>query len=207
MLNTTTSSILAEPTPAPDPAPTPKAKTGVFDYLSVIVCLFVYFSIFPGSKRKVDDTPVAPPAKKVAEASESGGDSEKDESKFSRSGQAIKPKKFGDNAENSPASLGSPKPEPVAVDEETPRRGAKPAKGAKKENAPEPVVREEPKQETPTEPRKMWVKVKNTDDLIEINVDKDRPASFESEESRLEWKMASARKVGVFLLELLLYLF
>ena len=91
-------------------------------YLFVIVCLFVYFSNFPGSKRKAEDAPVAPPAKKVAEASESGGDSENRLSrlsKFSRSGRAIKPKKFRDNAENSPA-------------EETPRRGSKPAKGLKK---------------------------------------------------------------------------
>ena len=40
--------------------------------------------------------------------------------------------------------------------------------------------------------------MKNTDDLIEINLDKDRPESFESEEARLEWEMASARKALKF---------
>jgi len=40
--------------------------------------------------------------------------------------------------------------------------------------------------------------VKNTDDLIEINLDKDRPESFESNEAKLEWEMASARKALKF---------
>merc|ERR1711874_667383 len=57
---------------------------------------------------------------------------------------------------------------------------------------------EEVKPEQPAEPRKMWVKVKNTDDLIEINLDKDRPESFESNEAKLEWEMASARKALKF---------
>ena len=42
------------------------------------------------------------------------------------------------------------------------------------------------------------LKVKNTDDLIEINLDKDRPESFESHEAKLEWEMASARKALKF---------
>jgi len=49
-----------------------------------------------------------------------------------------------------------------------------------------------------SEPRKMWVKVKNTDDLIEINLDKDRPESFSSNEAKMEWEMASARKALKF---------
>ena len=40
--------------------------------------------------------------------------------------------------------------------------------------------------------------MKNTDDLIEINLDKDRPESFESHEAKLEWEMASARKALKF---------
>ena len=40
--------------------------------------------------------------------------------------------------------------------------------------------------------------MKNTDDLIEINLDKDRPESFESNEAKLEWEMASARKALKF---------
>jgi len=42
------------------------------------------------------------------------------------------------------------------------------------------------------------VKVKDTDDLIEINLDKDRPESFPSNEAKLEWEMASARKALKF---------
>jgi hypothetical protein len=47
------------------------------------------------------------------------------------------------------------------------------------------------------EGRRLWVKVKHTDDLIEINLDKDRPESFQSEQAKNEWEAASARKVPV----------
>ena len=64
------------------------------------------------------------------------------------------------------------------------------------------VVKSPVKKESPVkpdgEPRKMWVKVKDTEDLIEINLDKDRPESFESNEAKLEWEMASARKALKF---------
>jgi len=46
--------------------------------------------------------------------------------------------------------------------------------------------------------RKLWVRVKDTDDIIEINLDKDRPESFESDEARIEWENASARKALKF---------
>ena len=45
------------------------------------------------------------------------------------------------------------------------------------------------------EGRRLWVKVKDTDDLIEINLDKDRPDTFQSEQAKHEWEAASARKV------------
>jgi len=48
------------------------------------------------------------------------------------------------------------------------------------------------------EGRKLWVKVKDTEDIIEINLDKDRPDTFESEDARIEWEMASARKALKF---------
>lgn len=48
------------------------------------------------------------------------------------------------------------------------------------------------------EGRRLWVKVKDTDDLIEINLDKDKPESFQSEQARVEWEMASARKALKF---------
>ena len=112
------------------------------------------------------------------------------EQKVSRSGRALKPKKFADSP------VGSPKPStPVVAD-------------ADKENAKvikSPVKKEEKVKVSPVkaetgdaEPRKMWVKVKDTDDLIEINLDKDRPETFESNEAKIEWEMASARKALKF---------
>jgi len=48
------------------------------------------------------------------------------------------------------------------------------------------------------EGRKLWVKVKDTDDIIEISLDKDRPSSFESDEAKQEWERASAKKALKF---------
>merc|ERR1719323_1487727 len=126
-------------------------------------------------------------------------ESEKEE-KLSRSGRVLKPKKFGDVA-GTPVA-GSPKPGVAATEGEQPptkkqARGS--LRGAAQVKKEEEVSKEgEKKPEQQAEPRKMWVKVKNTDDLIEINLDKDRPESFESEEARLEWEMASARKALKF---------
>ena len=115
-----------------------------------------------------------------------------------RSGRVLKPKKFGDTPAGSPA-LGSPKPDAAATEGEQPpakKQARSSLRGGKKEE--EVAKEEEAKPEQPAEPRKMWVKVKNTDDLIEINLDKDRPESFESNEAKLEWEMASARKALKF---------
>ena len=49
-----------------------------------------------------------------------------------------------------------------------------------------------------SEPRKMWAKVKNMDDMIELNLDQDRPDSFPSNESKIRWEMASARQALIF---------
>jgi len=137
------------------------------------------------------------PVRKSETVAESGADSEKEE-KLSRSGRVLKPKKFGDT---SATTLGSPKPDPATALEGEQPPAKKQARsslrgGGKKEE--ESVKEEEVKPEQPAEPRKMWVKVKNTDDLIEINLDKDRPESFESNEAKLEWEMASARKALKF---------
>ena len=40
--------------------------------------------------------------------------------------------------------------------------------------------------------RKMWVCVKSTGELIEINLDRDRPISFDCKESEIQWDRASA---------------
>merc|ERR1719234_1870254 len=106
------------------------------------------------------------PARKSETAAESGADSEKEE-KLSRSGRVLKPKKFGDT---SAATMGSPKPDPTITEGEQPpakKQARSSLRGGKKEE--EAVKEEEVKPEQPAEPRKMWVKVKNTDDLIEIN--------------------------------------
>jgi len=137
-------------------------------------------------KRKAEDASVEgeTPAKRTAgsEVSTDGEDTTQGEEKFSRSGRAIKPKKFGDDV------IGSPKQEAEVTE-----RPSKVTKSPKKD----PSAQVSPTK-SDSEPRKMWVKVKNTDDLIEINLDKDRPESFESNEAKIEWEMASARKALKF---------
>ena len=39
----------------------------------------------------------------------------------------------------------------------------------------------------------MWVQIKATGDMIAINLDKDRPASFESKKAEVEWERATAK--------------
>jgi len=133
-------------------------------------------------KRKADDNADGEtPAKRTA-GEVSGDENIQGEEKFSRSGRAIKPKKFGDDL------IGSPKPDTEVGD-----RSSKSSKSPRKE-----LIAQVSPTKSDSEPRKMWVKVKNTDDLIEINLDKDRPDSFESNEAKIEWEMASARKALKF---------
>ena len=137
-------------------------------------------SVSKPQKRKADDNADGEtPAKRAVAAEASGDENNQGEEKFSRSGRAIKPKKFVDDL------IGSPKPDTEVTD-----RFSKSAKSPKKDLT-SPT-------KSDSEPRKMWVKVKNTDDLIEINLDKDRPESFESNEAKIEWEMASARKALKF---------
>ena len=42
------------------------------------------------------------------------------------------------------------------------------------------------------------MQVKTTGDLIEINLDKDKPPSFESQEQKIQWEMATARNAIKF---------
>ena len=48
------------------------------------------------------------------------------------------------------------------------------------------------------EPRKMWVHVKDTGDMLEINLDKDRPVKFDSKEAEIQWEKATARNALQF---------
>jgi len=43
------------------------------------------------------------------------------------------------------------------------------------------------------EPRKVWVKLKTTGDLVEINLDKDKPERWESNHQKVQWELATAR--------------
>ena len=139
------------------------------------------------SKRKASEVAEGEtPAKKAVTdpAAEENGEGQAEE-KFSRSGRAIKPKKFGEGM------IASPKPA-AAAEAETDKDKTQ-GKSPKKETEKVSPVKTES-----SEPRKMWVKVKDTDDLIEINLDKDRPESFPSNEAKIEWEMASARKALKF---------
>ena len=135
------------------------------------------------SKRKASEVAEGETPAKRAAAVGSADENGESEEKFSRSGRAIKPKKLGVGA------VASPKPAAPA-DGDTEKA---PGKSLKKE-----TEKSSPVKLDPSEPRKMWVKVKETDDLIEINLDKDRPESFPSNEAKLEWEMASARKALKF---------
>lgn len=44
----------------------------------------------------------------------------------------------------------------------------------------------------------MWVQVKATGDMIEINLDKDRPVSFESKEAEIQWEKVTAKNALKF---------
>jgi len=146
------------------------------------------------NKRKAEENvEEAPSAKKIADPTTPASGDEKEE-KFSRSGRAIKPKKFGDSEGE---LVGSPKSDIAEgndkkVAEKKASKGPSPKKDTDGFASSEKVTSEQP------EPRKMWVKVKNTDDLIEINLDKDRPKSFESNDAKIEWELASARKALKF---------
>lgn len=48
------------------------------------------------------------------------------------------------------------------------------------------------------DPRKIWVKMKGSGDLIEINLDKDKPERWESHEQKLQWELATARNAVKF---------
>ena len=139
-------------------------------------------SVSKPAKRKAEEVAEGETPAKKSLGDASGDENVQGEEKFSRSGRAIKPKKFGDDL------IGSPKPEV--------------SEAAEKQSKSKSPKKEAPIHVSPTksdsEPRKMWVKVKNTDDLIEINLDKDRPESFESNEAKMEWEMASARKALKF---------
>jgi len=48
------------------------------------------------------------------------------------------------------------------------------------------------------DPRKMWVQVKATGDMLEINLDKDRPVKFDSKDAEVQWERATANNALKF---------
>ena len=137
-------------------------------------------------KRKASEAFDETPVKRVVDTPSTPANNDENgngEQKLSRSGRAIKPKKFAGEVVGTPKSSSTPAAE---ADKENKNSAKKDPQNNKVSPAKD------------GEPRKMWVKVKDTDDLIEINLDKDRPESFESEEARMEWEMASARKALKF---------
>merc|ERR1711997_1372855 len=46
--------------------------------------------------------------------------------------------------------------------------------------------------------RKMWVQVKATGDMLEINMDKDRPVKFDSKDAEIQWEKATAKNALKF---------
>merc|ERR1719490_498596 len=47
-------------------------------------------------------------------------------------------------------------------------------------------------------PEKMWVQVKATGDMLEINLDKDRPVKFDSKDAEVQWERATANNALKF---------
>jgi len=92
------------------------------------------------------------------------------EEKTSRSGRVIKPKKFEDDMEMENQK------EKVDEDEAMVTAPSNPKSLLMKKNE-----------------RKMWVQIKATSDCIEINMDKDRPAFFESRDLEVEWDRQTAK--------------
>ena len=85
----------------------------------------------------------------------------------------VPPKKGESSKEDPPKGRGTPGQ----------KSAAKTGSGENKENG---------------EPRKMWVKVKSTGDLIEIQLDKDRPEHFDTPEQKAQWEMATAKNARNF---------
>lgn len=48
------------------------------------------------------------------------------------------------------------------------------------------------------EPRKVWVKLKSSDDLVEINLDRDKPDKWENNAQKIQWELATARNALKF---------
>jgi len=48
------------------------------------------------------------------------------------------------------------------------------------------------------DPRKVWVKLKSSGDLVEINLDRDKPERWDSNEQKIQWELGTARNALLF---------
>ena len=131
------------------------------------------------AKRKAEDTPgaVQPPAKKPAVTEP---ETPTESGKTSRSGRVIKQKKFADDVEESPAKVRFLIFLLVFFSHFSLFQVSTPSEKSK------------------PDPRKMWVHVKDTGDMLEINLDKDRPVKFDSKDAEIQWEKATAKNALKF---------
>lgn len=172
------------------PAPAPVAKQAKLNTSTPVA------TKQPKTKIKTEtSTPVAKPIKAVATSTPTVAPlpstpttlaaSATNEEKTSRSGRVIKPKKFEDEKESENQKNAM-----------APRRSTI-GKVAEEDVITTPSVATPPvaKPLSPVKKsdRKMWVQIKATSDSIEINMDKDRPLSFESRADEVEWDRIAAK--------------
>jgi len=48
------------------------------------------------------------------------------------------------------------------------------------------------------DPRKVWVKLKSSGDLVEINLDRDKPERWDNNEQKIQWELGTARNALLF---------
>jgi len=172
------------------PAPAPVAKQAKLNTSTPVA------TKQPKTKIKTEtSTPVAKPIKAVATSTPTvtplpstpttPAASATNEEKTSRSGRVIKPKKFEDEkeSENQKNAMAPRRSTIEKVGEED--------VVTKPSVATPPVAK--PLSPVKKSDRKMWVQIKATSDSIEINMDKDRPLSFESGADEVEWDRIAAK--------------
>jgi len=134
-------------------------------------------SAAPPAKKKAAKTPVPPSTPAVKHETPQTPAQETPAAAppapTSRSGRVIKAKKFADDLEPQAAP--------------TPLKSASPAPLEKKATP-----------NAKPEPRKMFVHVKDTGDMLEINLNKDRPVKFDSKDAEIQWDKATARNALKF---------
>jgi len=143
-----------------------------------------------GGKRKAEDTPgsAQPPAKRQAPATSTPA--------------APSAKKEAKKEPATPATPAQPSTGGAATESGKTSRSGRVIKQKKfideVEGTPAPPSKGTPSEKKTADPRKMWVHVKPTGDMLEINLDKDRPVKFDSKEAEIQWEKATAKNALKF---------